>query len=57
MNMKEIGRKGVDWIPVVQGRGQLLASVKAVIYLRVPQRSGSFVPQKPLVPQKVLSSM
>jgi hypothetical protein len=36
MNLREIGWDGIDWIDLVQDRGQWRALVNAVMNLRVP---------------------
>jgi hypothetical protein len=42
MDLKEIGRGGMDWIDLTQDRDQWKALVNTVMSLRVPYNIGKF---------------
>jgi hypothetical protein len=46
MDLREIGREGVDWIHLAQDRDQWWAVVNMVINIRVPQKVGSFLTRR-----------
>jgi hypothetical protein len=43
VDLREIGRGGVDWIDVAQDRGQWRDLVNTVMNLRVPSKVGKFL--------------
>jgi hypothetical protein len=58
MDLRDIGRDGVDWIDMAQDRGQWKALVNTVLKLRVSQNAGKFLVGAQLaVPQEGLSSV
>jgi hypothetical protein len=58
MDLKEIGRDGVDWMDMTQARDQWRALVNMVLNLWVPQDDGKFLRAAQLAaPQEGLSSI
>jgi hypothetical protein len=43
MDVREMGWEGVDWIHLVQERGQWRDLVKTVMIFWVPQKAGNFL--------------
>jgi hypothetical protein len=43
MDLREIGRDGVDWMDVAKDRDQWMALVNTVSNLRVPRNAGKFL--------------
>jgi hypothetical protein len=43
MNLREVGRDGMDWIDLVQDRDQWRALMNTVMNFRVPQNAGKFL--------------
>jgi hypothetical protein len=43
MDLREIGRDGVDWIDMTQNRDQWRALVNTVLNLVVPRNAGKFL--------------
>jgi hypothetical protein len=43
MDLQEVGWESMEWIDLAQDRGRWRALVKAVMDLRVPQNTGSFL--------------
>jgi hypothetical protein len=43
MDLKDVGWGSMDWIALIQDRDRWRALVKAVMNLRVPQKSGEFL--------------
>jgi len=46
MAFKEIGWKGMDWIPLAHYRNKWRSLVNTVVKLRLPKKSGKFLTEK-----------
>ena len=57
MNLKEIGRRDVDWIDLAQDRDIWRVLVNAVTKLRLPQNEGNFFTEELFAFQEGLCSM
>jgi hypothetical protein len=44
MDLREVGREGVDWMHLVHGTDQWRALVNVIMNLRVPYNAGNFLP-------------
>jgi hypothetical protein len=43
MDLRGIGREGLDWTDMAQDSGQWMALVNTVLNLRVPKNAGKFL--------------
>jgi len=46
MDFKEIGWRGMDWIPLAHYRNKWRSLVNTVVNLRLPKNSGKFLTKK-----------